>query len=447
VDARAPGLAPTSVSGVEVPAVEPLRIELTPGGTLLVFLLDEERRPLDDADVGLVGPGRVGATSITSPEVEGRVDFENLAPGQYRLWLADGTGGRIEQEVRVEEGKVTEVTLRLGEDKDSARLLGRLLSEGTPVAATGFVFRRADRDPRNPADYREGRTDGEGRFDLAGLRPGDFILHVRGISLPLSVSGTGTVRRDIELPAGRLRGRVVREDDGTPVAGARVRLVSGDHLASGDTTTAADGSFSLDGARTGPADVVVTAPGLAPFASDRIEVSEAGTDVVARLARGVTVTFIVHGPDGNAAPGSMVYLADFPGLDGLRVDVGGRVNARLAPGPHRVIAHATDLPHRAFNVEVLGDAEIPLVLAAGGTLRLTVTDRGRPAPEVSLRVEAEGLWLASGRTGPGGTALVPALPAGPVHVSVRAPDGRRAEVDVRIEEGAEVPVTLSLRDE
>ncbi|MCU0726862.1 MAG: carboxypeptidase-like regulatory domain-containing protein [Planctomycetes bacterium] len=62
-------------------------------------------------------------------------------------------------------------------------------------------------------------------------------------------------------------------------------------------------------------------------------------------------------------------------------------------------------------------------------------------------MEAEGLWLASGRTGPGGTALVPALPAGPVRVTVRAPDGRRAEVAVRIEEGTEVPVTLSLRDE
>ncbi|MCU0726861.1 MAG: carboxypeptidase regulatory-like domain-containing protein [Planctomycetes bacterium] len=324
---------------------------LSPGAAILGPVTAPDGRPVAGARV-LVPRGFPVHDGSEADKLYGALGVPpSDSDGRFRIaGLADGTGGRIEQEVRVEEGKVTEVTLRLGEDKDSARLLGRLLSEGTPVAATGFVFRRADRDPRNPADYREGRTDGEGRFDLAGLRPGDFILHVRGISLPLSVSGTGTVRRDIELPAGRLRGRVVREEDGTPVAGARVRLIGGDHLASGDTTTASDGSFSLDGARTGPADVVVTAAGLAPFASGRIDVSEAGTDVVARLARGVTVTFIVHGPDGLAAPGSMVYLADFPGLDGLRVDVGGRVNARLAPGPHRVIVHATDLPHRAFNV-------------------------------------------------------------------------------------------------
>jgi hypothetical protein len=341
---------------------------------------------------------------------------------------------------------------------------GRVFApDGSPLAGTLAVARRTH---RHGGDVDSTVSDAGGRYWFPRLPDGEYAVGLwhrdwRGLELPAVRFDPGrrTLLPDATLsPGAAIRGRVTTPD-GRPVAGARVLVPRGfpvlegseaDELygALGVPASDSDGRFLVAGLPEGLHFLLVTAPGFRPWFCEGIETTgEAPAGLLVVLDPGGAVSGRVE--DGTGAPvaGAFVYLADFPGLDGLYVDVGGRATIRLAPGPHRVIVHATGLPHRAFDVVVGGETEIPLVLPAGGALRLTITDRDRPAPGVSLRVDAEGLWLASGRTGPDGTTLVRALPAGSVRVSVRAPDGRRAEVEARIEEGVEVPITIPLRDE
>ena len=85
---------------------------------------------------------------------------------------------------------------------------------------------------------------------------------------------------------GRVRGRVLAEDTGEPLAGAQVSVTG----RTGEVRTGADGAFDLTGIAPGTQTVVVTRDGYVPL-SEAVETTAGGAVTLeVRLPRQVTVT-------------------------------------------------------------------------------------------------------------------------------------------------------------
>lgn len=99
-------------------------------------------------------------------------------------------------------------------------------------------------------------TDGEGAFRFLNLKPGTYRLEPvlpRGYGLaqePPSVTISAGQEALLDLDfvlVGRVEGRVVDEDTGEAVAGARVRLFDSSERLVGETETDAGGAYAFKG--------------------------------------------------------------------------------------------------------------------------------------------------------------------------------------------------------
>lgn len=175
---------------------------------------------------------------------------------------------------------------------------GRVLSGGEPVAGTVVAVGQARLRP-NPLSGESVRatSDADGRFVLrppagkqvitAFARDPDRV----GGPVEVVIRSGASITRDIELRAGARIDGVVELADGTPVAGARVRLQR--HTATAGTSdliretlpTAVsldDGSFSLTGVPVGRFEVVAATTDAAAF-ERRIDIREDGSRVEVKL--------------------------------------------------------------------------------------------------------------------------------------------------------------------
>jgi protocatechuate 3,4-dioxygenase beta subunit len=176
------------------------------------------------------------------------------------------------------------------------------------------------------------RTTADGRFELPGLSEGrhavvaldaETVRAVGLVTLPTS--------EELVLQVGpgllRLRGLVVDEATGAPVAGAQVDTLNGDFpVAFARTTSDAAGKF-VAFAYPG-ASLRVTASGYSPAVEEvwfdldlsegvkRLATDLLGStkpDVTLRLARGASLSGRVLDPAGSPVPGVTVTLAPVPG--------------------------------------------------------------------------------------------------------------------------------------
>lgn len=99
-------------------------------------------------------------------------------------------------------------------------------------------------------------TAQDGSFEFTNLKPGAYRVEVllpRGYGLsqepgPVSVQAGQETQIDLELVLiGRVEGRVVDEDTGEPVPGARVRLFDSSERLIGETETDAAGVYAFTG--------------------------------------------------------------------------------------------------------------------------------------------------------------------------------------------------------
>ncbi len=299
-----------------------------------------------------------------------------------------------------------------------------------PAATLEGRVLRAPGDPRpgvrveaspvgNDGPYaRTGTTaDAEGRYRLEGLPQGNAILSVLLPSGLRVVTGVvalpGTTHLDLLVPGGlTVRGRVVDDTTGAPVAGAEVALSLANmatSLGSGGTLlSAADGGFAfedlppwrvggiqvrsegylswpdglpgseLDG-EGGEGLVVVRAPG-APFEREiRLQRGSAVRGTVTRAdgapVAGARVSYVGRLPDGGGMAQPRTSPTAVSGEDG-RYEVPcvlpGRNVARVeatglsAPGAAEALMVGTpEDPRWTVEVPADGPAEKDLVLSAG----------------------------------------------------------------------------------
>jgi protocatechuate 3,4-dioxygenase beta subunit len=289
-----------------------------------------------------------------------------------------------------------------------ATVSGRLLdSDGDPVRGAKVAWEAYRTDGGTLVDETKGaapvplgetKTDDAGRFqvklDKAGV---EVAIRVLPGALPGALlSGPYDSSEDvdvdeIELPAPEKMSGRVTDEAGKPVSGAKVRVRSGSFFEEDDvvryaeTTTAADGSFSIANAPGKSGSLAVRAPGYAPSA--QFSMQRTGVERVT-LKSGGTVAGTVLDLAGKPAEGAIV----FSGSLAAKTDASGTYRLSGVPrGTRTVEALGTgDLAARndAVRVKLRETAEVSLRLTRSASVTGSVIDEKSRRPLAGVRVAA-----------------------------------------------------------
>jgi hypothetical protein len=270
---RAPGNADADMRGerVEVRAGKTARIELvveSQAGVIHGRVVDAAGRPIPDAFVGAdresdsaaaVGSGRRAMPwrSFRRPaltDTEGTFAVDRLAPGNYAVW-AYRTGGGEALVEHVAVGQTVTLTIR-----PTGSIAGTVSSvgSGAPDRMTVVV-----RDARSGFERGEDFFRTGGAFVLRDLPAGRFEVSASvpdGRGKAEVVLGEGQAVTGLVIVTGQARvtGRLIAGDNGKPLAGFMVQVVSpvderarGTGVDSRPATSDAEGRFEVTSAPTG----------------------------------------------------------------------------------------------------------------------------------------------------------------------------------------------------
>ncbi|HEX6886320.1 MAG TPA: hypothetical protein VF530_23295, partial [Planctomycetota bacterium] len=330
--------------------------------------------------------------------------FERLAAGRYRVWTLNGAGANYTPALlELGPGETAEVVLRPG----ALTLSGALTCAGRPVL-DGSLTARSIRDELG---QRASGRIAQGRYELADLAGGSYELSIGGEGAMTqrfeARVGPGDTTLDLELPAGRIEGRLgferLEEESELevtvfphgwyPESGNRGVLVTPDeaggfavrHLDPGDYVV------SARGARRPVRAVVVR---LASTAEVVLEREKALGVVAGRITNplpagprgGLSIAALRHEPTGLLRDGH----AD--------VDAGGRFRAELAAGRYDLLV--SEFGGRApfvlvpdVRVEAGAETALAVTLPPGRAVAIVLRAEGwTPRATWRLRIDAD-TWL------------------------------------------------------
>jgi protocatechuate 3,4-dioxygenase beta subunit len=261
VDVRCEGFAPARLDELELPAEQDgaCAVQLVRGGSVRVQALSADGQPLPGARIErrpdeerpAFGMLVRGGDDTRVADEHGSALFEHLAPGEQSFRLAPASsdvpisrrGGftlRMDSDapqadwtaIAVDDGGAHELALSAPPE---AVLRGRVLEAGQPLVGAELRLEEADQ-PNRPRIPRFGpaagaTTDGEGRFELRGLTPGKRVLVVDHRTRAMSSEQELELREGdnecaLDLDVAIVQG-TVRDPQGEPIAGARVRAERG----------------------------------------------------------------------------------------------------------------------------------------------------------------------------------------------------------------------------
>ncbi|MBI5363993.1 MAG: carboxypeptidase regulatory-like domain-containing protein [Planctomycetes bacterium] len=307
-------------AGAEAPE---LRFRLARGGAVEGRLADDAQRPRAGARVlvsriDFGAPRRVISYALRRTDAEGRFAFAHLASGLYALLtFQDAEPGPSMQQVVVRAGETVRIDLPGGER--GATLRGRLLrADGTPARSVDVSIQHAG--SRGRSDYRNERTDDEGRFVFRGLPALPHELYA-GKELGARLTALGALdvpdvnefAREFTLGAHALEG-VVHGAGGARIESAAVVLEverDGRFEFGSRSVTDAQGRWSAEFLAPGRwrARVYAAGDGMAPARIAPFQVP-AAAPIETVLLRGASLTVRAADPRGAALPGARVEFVD-----------------------------------------------------------------------------------------------------------------------------------------
>jgi protocatechuate 3,4-dioxygenase beta subunit len=290
----------------------------------------------------------------------------------------------------------------------TATVSGRVLdSSGTPVRGAKVVWEKYRSDEEVLVDETKGTasaplgetaTDSDGRFQVKVDKPG---IEVAIRVLPATLAGAflsgpydaseDVEVDDIELPAAEnISGRVT-DEAGKPVAGAKVRAAAGSLFEEegvpryAETSSGADGSFTIANAPGKSGSLVVRAAGFAP--STQFSMQRSGVERVT-LKKGGTVAGTVLDAAGKPVEGVLVVSGSLA----VRTDASGTYRLEGVPRGTQTLEALgkDDLGARNDSVRVKAGetADVPLKLARSASVTGSVIDEKTRRPLAGVRVSA-----------------------------------------------------------
>ncbi len=250
----------------------------------------------------------------------------------------------------------------------------------------------------DPAVFGETSTDAEGRFRVVLDKPGTAVaLRVLPAGLPSARfsgpfdSSDDSPLFDIQVPAAeKLAGRVI-DEEGKPVAGAKVTVIASESLFEtearfvSETRTQPDGSFSLPDAPGGLRVLTVRAPGFVPFNRTQLEPK---SEEKVTLRRGGAIRGSVVDAGGKPAAGAVASIEELA----VETDAGGNFRLSGVPaGTHALQAiWKEDFAAHKENVRVKKgeEIEVPLKLSRAAAISGMVIDEGTRKVIAGARVSA-----------------------------------------------------------
>lgn len=439
------GMGPGQRGSIEVLARQTAHVEIKlarVGLALSGRVLDVGGGAIAGARVTAVGQsGGMGRAAALFGAVSG-------AEGQYRLTLARGPVA-----LRVEaEGYAplldTDLLLVRPTTRDlrlvpGARLSGRVVVRDSrqPLAEAEVSLTSAVR-----TDFREARdtrTDGDGRFELTALEPGNYEVMARkgvlvgaGKTVALAVAqSVGDV--EVEVDRAHVVSGRVKDDAGASLGSIRVSAYrdSPPFGQAARTRSNPDGSYALEGLLPGSYRIDASEDGFG-FSSARANVVTADlASVDVTLTRVVKVTGKVVTAEGRPVEGARVRATlegrqggggSFSAGDSATTAADGTFELkRISPGSLRLTAQAEQQGSASVGPEEIKAGQpkvLSLKLGKGSALSGTVrTEDGRPAPDVrvTVRIRTGAMSLSSEQdvSGPDGRYRIENVPAGQVIVT------------------------------
>ncbi len=447
-----------SVTGSE-PLVDSGTIVVQSGSTLHITVLDESGMPVPDWIVALedVVPMSPLQFQPMRTSVEGRVTFERLAAGRYRVRTA-ALGKCVSQPL-----SVARTVMASGTGVVNARIFiagtatFRVSSPLGPLKGVSLSVRPDNPPPASPAlligrgapsliassltmTNCRGRTDAEGRVTLTSFPPGPSdvavqfanSLYVRRLEVPLGGSEVA-----ISIPDGFLPVRVVDTVKREAVPRAFVTwTIDGGGRA--EATATISGDALLEAVGSGPGILTVTATGFQPAEEHLPEPPGIAHEVaLVPLAAAATLSVRVVSASGEALPDAVVEVSPANPLEAPQIavtDSKGVVTFPDAPaGTVRVTANANGYAAATMRMSQANRAgavalspgyravvsvDLP---AAWGPLLVRLLDRaGRPMDQLLDGASERGIEP------PGRLSLGP-LPPGDYVIELRGAREQRQE--------------------
>lgn len=252
--ARHPDMAKASTKNVVIAAgapTPPVEIVLDAGGAVEGTVTGLGLRPLTNA-LMVAFSLQAGTVRSNTTDANGYYRIDGLPPGQYVVFKSrlDERADNVPLEL-MSNMRLKTVTVRRGrtarldvhdEGEDGVRLFGTVREAGEPVPRALITMLGSDRQGLLGMGVRANAADMNGRYELVGIKPGDYVMQVtrfqgQPVQTTFEVEVPEDVRDyafDIELPTSTISG-VVLDSRGEPVEGIRVTLGSEDSGLSGQS--------------------------------------------------------------------------------------------------------------------------------------------------------------------------------------------------------------------
>lgn len=496
--ARSKGLSYELEEGQALTGVE---LVLRVGARVTGEVQDDEGNPKAGAQV-IVQLPTAGSRRMLTADDEGRFEADHLEPETWNVMTMDlGKDGEFDQARMLESLKMEQVTLVDGEEahvvlggtlEDPVTVRGTVTAAGEPASETLISFVPVEGGGMKA--MRLHHVDAEGRYEVVLRKPGDYLVTLQyqaalgrqhSLEYRCRIPDEDEHELDLELPGGRISGRVYGPDGG-PAEGERVSLAMAGGVEFGtvfggaysETITDETGSYELDNLRPGAYRVAAGGSFLGGALGEgrkggrvvqRTELREGqwlrGLDF--RLEKPGTLRGTVVDHAGKPAEAADVYVRDEDGnmleaFSFVKADAGGRFEYEgLGPGRYTVSARKEGLSTRGEESVAVRSGEVArvdLVLAPGTVLLVSLEDKsGELVPAMVSAVDERGREMSGMRAlsdimeqyNGGLGALeqrIGPLPPGSYTVRAIAADGRSTKKSVTLSGQDERRLRLRLGD-
>lgn len=327
-------------------------VYLSQGAVIHGHVLGPGRQPIVGVSIMASTPTASTLKSAKTDQ-DGYYEMSGFSPGSYQVirmarnwnfdenFLESITSGFDVRVVKLAKDEVKEIDFLVGVEPESGLVRGQVTDSGGSVARAMVSVVPVDGAGKDDPMTRTATTDGEGRYSIKNVKPGEYTFRIVRTENLIHGGGAEVVFRtrvpdkdvyeyDMRLPGGSIQGRVLDADTSDPLSQIRLYLkrVSGGGLDDpiseamggrvGELYSDEDGGFKFSNLRAGTYDLRaggsnilgMNPGGYAQTTVEGIQVHKDRTvsNVRIRVEKGGTIEGLVRDLRNDPVGGAAVFF-------------------------------------------------------------------------------------------------------------------------------------------